>query len=82
MSAAAARVCVVCGEPIRWGRRDRVTCSPACRQRRSERTHSSWGPRLTEGWATVELDEYDGAPGAAARESFRYLEPLLAAPAS
>jgi hypothetical protein len=37
MSAAAARVCVVCGEPIRWGRRDRVTCSPACRQRRSRR---------------------------------------------
>jgi inosose dehydratase len=35
-----------------------------------------------EGWATIELDEYDGAPGAAARESFRYLEPLLAAPAS
>ena len=31
-----------------------------------------------EGWATVELDEYAGAPGEAARESFRYLEPLLA----
>ena len=35
-----------------------------------------------DGWATVELDEYDGAPGAAARESLRYLEPLLAAPVS
>jgi inosose dehydratase len=30
------------------------------------------------GWATVELDEYDGAPAGAARESLRYLEPLLA----
>ncbi|MGH2383750.1 MAG: sugar phosphate isomerase/epimerase family protein [Candidatus Limnocylindria bacterium] len=29
------------------------------------------------GWATVELDEYDGAPGDAATESLRYLEPLL-----
>jgi inosose dehydratase len=29
-------------------------------------------------WATVELDEYDGAPGDAAAESLRYLEPLLA----
>ncbi len=35
-----------------------------------------------DGWATVELDEYDGAPGAAARESIRYLELLLAALAS
>jgi sugar phosphate isomerase/epimerase len=31
-----------------------------------------------EGWATVELDEYEGAPGEAASESFRYLQPLLA----
>ena len=31
-----------------------------------------------DGWATVELDEYAGAPGDAARESLRYLEPLLA----
>ncbi len=31
-----------------------------------------------DGWATVELDEYDGAPGDAAAESRRYLEPLLA----
>lgn len=31
-----------------------------------------------DGWATVELDEYDGAPGDAAAESLRYLEPLLA----
>lgn len=30
------------------------------------------------GWATVELDEYPGAPGDAAAESLRYLEPLLA----
>ncbi len=30
-----------------------------------------------DGWATVELDEYDGAPGEAAAESLRYLEPLL-----
>ena len=35
-----------------------------------------------DGWTTVELDSYDGAPGAAARESFRYLEPLLAAQAA
>ena len=34
-SGRDARVCVVCGEPIRWGRRDRLTCSSACRQRRS-----------------------------------------------
>lgn len=32
-----------------------------------------------EGWATVELDEYDGAPGEAAAASFQYLRPLLAA---
>lgn len=31
-----------------------------------------------DGWATVELDEYDGAPGDAAAESLRYLQPLLA----
>ena len=30
------------------------------------------------GWATVELDEYDGAPRDAAAESFRYLESLMA----
>lgn len=30
-----------------------------------------------DGWATVELDEYDGPPADAAAESFRYLEPLL-----
>jgi inosose dehydratase len=35
-----------------------------------------------DGWATVELDEYEGAPGAAAAESFRYLQPLLSAPAA
>ncbi|MGQ0609287.1 MAG: sugar phosphate isomerase/epimerase family protein [Chloroflexota bacterium] len=29
------------------------------------------------GWATVELDEYAGAPGDAAAESLRYLKPLL-----
>lgn len=33
-----------------------------------------------DGWVTVELDEYDGPPAAAARESLRYVEPLLAAP--
>jgi inosose dehydratase len=31
-----------------------------------------------DGWATVELDEYDGAPAAAARESLAYLRRLLA----
>ena len=31
-----------------------------------------------DGWMTVELDEYEGRPGEAARESFRYLEALLA----
>ena len=35
-----------------------------------------------DGWATVELDEYDGAPGAAAAESFRYLQSLMAAEAA
>jgi inosose dehydratase len=30
-----------------------------------------------DGWATVELDSYEGAPGAAADESFRYLAALL-----
>ena len=35
-----------------------------------------------DGWATVELDEYDGAPGDAAAESFRYLQPLLSAQAA
>lgn len=30
-----------------------------------------------DGWATVELDEYDGAPGDAAAESFRYLQTVL-----
>ena len=29
------------------------------------------------GWATVELDAYDGAPGEAAAASLRYLRPLL-----
>ena len=33
------------------------------------------------GWATVELDEYDGAPGAAAGESFGYLQSLMASEA-
>jgi len=33
------------------------------------------------GWATVELDEYDGAPGAAAAESFGYLQSLMASEA-
>ncbi len=32
-----------------------------------------------QGWTTVELDEYDGAPAEAADESFRYLAPLLTA---
>jgi inosose dehydratase len=31
-----------------------------------------------DGWATVELDEYDGAPGEAAVESFGYLQSLNA----
>jgi inosose dehydratase len=31
-----------------------------------------------DGWVTVELDEFDGAPGDAARESLAYLETLLA----
>jgi inosose dehydratase len=31
-----------------------------------------------DGWITVELDEYDGAPAVAARESFEFLESLLA----
>jgi inosose dehydratase len=30
------------------------------------------------GWATVELDAYDGAPGEAAAESFRYIQSLMA----
>ncbi|HEV7605572.1 MAG TPA: sugar phosphate isomerase/epimerase family protein, partial [Candidatus Limnocylindrales bacterium] len=34
-----------------------------------------------DGWATVELDDYEGAPAAAAAESIRYLQPLLSAPA-
>lgn len=33
-----------------------------------------------DGWATVELDSYEGAPGAAADESLRYLAPLLDRP--
>jgi len=33
-----------------------------------------------DGWATVELDTFDGAPGAAADESHRYLAPLLDGP--
>jgi len=32
-----------------------------------------------DGWATVELDSFDGPPAAAAAESFGYLETLLAA---
>ena len=32
-----------------------------------------------DGWATVELDEFDGPPAAAAAESLAYLRPLLAA---
>lgn len=32
-----------------------------------------------DGWATVELDEYDGSPAEAAAASRRYLEPLLRA---
>lgn len=32
-----------------------------------------------DGWATVELDAFDGAPADAAVESLRYLQPLLAA---
>ena len=46
LDAADARVCVVCGEPTRWGRRDRVTCSSACRQRRSRQQRGvrhGWG---------------------------------------
>lgn len=46
MSGDEFRACVVCGEPIRWGRRDRVTCSSACRQRRSRRARGvvhAWG---------------------------------------
>lgn len=35
-----------------------------------------------DGWATVELDEYDGAPGEAAAESFGYLQSLLASEAA
>jgi len=35
-----------------------------------------------DGWATVELDEYDGAPGEAAAESFGYLQSLLASKAA
>jgi len=31
-----------------------------------------------DGWITIELDAYDGAPGEAARESRHYLESLLA----
>ena len=31
-----------------------------------------------DGWVTVELDEYDGAPAAAAAESFGYLQTLMA----
>jgi inosose dehydratase len=35
-----------------------------------------------DGWATVELDEYDGAPDEAAVESFGYLQSLMAAEAT
>ena len=35
-----------------------------------------------DGWATVELDAYDGAPGDAAVESFGYLQSLMAAEAT
>jgi inosose dehydratase len=35
-----------------------------------------------DGWATVELDEYDGAPGDAAVESYSYLQSLNAAEAA
>ena len=45
MNAAGPRVCVVCGDPIRWGRRDRLTCSSACRQRRSRA-----GRGVVHGW--------------------------------
>ena len=34
-----------------------------------------------DGWATVELDQFDGSPADAAAESFRHLQPLLAAKA-
>jgi inosose dehydratase len=33
-----------------------------------------------DGWATVELDEYDGAPIEAASESLRYVKPLIGIP--
>ncbi len=45
MSGPEVRACVVCGEPIRWGRRDRLTCSSACRQRRSRA-----GRGVEHGW--------------------------------
>ena len=35
-----------------------------------------------DGWTTVELDAYDGAPGDAAVESFGYLQSLMAAEAT
>ena len=34
-AASPSPPCIVCSEPILWGRRDRLTCSSACRQRRS-----------------------------------------------
>lgn len=46
LDAADARTCAICLEPICWGRRDRVTCSSACRQRRSRAARGGvhgWG---------------------------------------
>lgn len=45
LDAAGARACAICGEPICWGRQDRVTCSSACRQRRSRA-----GRGVVHGW--------------------------------
>ncbi|MGC8635254.1 MAG: hypothetical protein ACP5VP_11470 [Candidatus Limnocylindrales bacterium] len=48
MSGTDVRACLVCGEPIYWGRRDRLTCSSACRQRRSRA-----GRGVGHGWGGV-----------------------------
>ena len=45
MSTKSERTCIECGEPIRFGRADRLTCSTACRSRRSRRRRG-----VSHGW--------------------------------
>ena len=56
MPTAPERSCIECGEPIRFGRADRLTCSTACRSRRSRRRRG-----VSHGWG--------GATDRAARRS-------------